>query len=80
MVAEHDNLAVAGQVRQVFRNLAHGDVAAAGNGAGGDLEGFAHVEQQGSFAVQQGGGDDVHFKGCFHDGAGKRTGAFWQCR
>ncbi len=66
MVALDQDKPVPGQVRQALGNLAHGDVTAAGDGAGGDLERLADVEEQGAFLLEFGGGDDIDFERCFH--------------
>ena len=52
MVTQHHDDQVAREFRGVCRNLAHRDVARAGQGADRDLpEGFAHVEDDGRGAV-----------------------------
>ena len=68
VMALDQNEAIAGQFREIFRHLTHGNVTAPGDRANCDFVGFAHVKQEGAVPEAPGGGGDIDFERDFHGG------------
>ena len=68
MVAEGEKRGVARQGGHLFGDLTHRDLPAAGDPADLEFGWFAHVQQDGAFTHELGGGGDIYFERGFHNG------------